>query len=1022
MGMSVPTEVVKLVEQFGQEAEAVRSSRFKEAWVRRDYIDPLFTALGWDVAYEHRGAQMFREVILEDTLKVEGATKAPDYCFYVKNDRKFFVEAKKPSVHLLDGRAAAFQVRRYAWSAKLPLSLLTDFEELAVYDCRIRPVKDDKASTARNLYMGYEEYPDRWDEIASLFSKEAVLSGSLDAYVQEPRKKKGVAPVDQEFLKEMESWREMLAKDFALRNPSLTGRELNYAVQMTIDRIVFLRICEDRGIEDYGNLESLLGKDNVYEELCGVFKEADDRYNSGLFHFREERGRNELPDDLTPNLRLADRPLNKIIKGLYYPESPYQFSVMPVEIMGQVYEQFLGKVISINTNHRVVIEEKPEVRKAGGVYYTPSYIVEYIVKNTVGKLVEGKTPQQVSKLRILDPACGSGSFLIGAYDYLLEWHRQWYVDNGADKHAKLLYEGPSGEWQLKSAEKKRILLNNIHGVDIDPQAVEVTKLSLLLKVLEDETNESINSQLTFFKERALPDLDNNIKWGNSLIGSDFYENEQMMLLDEEEHYRINVFDWKAAFPKVFSKRDPGFDAVIGNPPYLRIQGLQEHYGKQLDYFIEHYASAVKRFDLYLLFTEKGVQLLNTSGYLGFIIPHKFLNSAFGSGLRDFLVKSSALESFISFGSNLIFDQASTYTGIITVRKAKNRLFSYYEFPIVPTQELQTGLACLEEEDFAIYDPQDLSSNPWAFGSTSTQKLLSKLGQKSATVGDVFESVFQGIVTGADAIYFLKPMIENGKTVEVFSKREGKHVTIEKAALRPLLKGDDVNRYAPPKFGHYCIYPYKLVKNKTVILEEVEFSTEFPLAYAYLQKFRDELTDLRVKYKTNPRYWYSCHRGRSIVAFASDRIITSEISFGCNMTLDTEGLYHNTTVYSLLPSQSFQEDKLYWLGLLNSKVMWWFLKNTGNVLRGGYFRFKTNYLKPFPVPTINFTDPEDVAHHNRMVGLVERMLSLHEKLAAARINQEKTVIQRQIDATDHQIDALVYELYELNEEEIEIVEG
>ncbi len=447
--MSVPAQVVKLVDQFRDQLQAVKTPQYKEAWVRINYIDPFFKALGWDVHQENSGTLFHKEVVHEDSLRVEGAMKAPDYCFYNGGARKFFVEAKKPSVNLFDGKAAAFQVRRYAWSAKLPLSVLTDFEELAIYDCRVRPQKEDKASTARSLYMTYEEYPDRWDEVYSLFSKEAVLSGVLDAYTQDLKKKRGIATVDDAFLKEMESWRETLAKDLARRNPSLTRRELNYAVQMTIDRIVFLRICEDRGIEDYGNLESLAGKDNVYGRLRDAFEDADDKYNSGLFHFREEKGRDELPDDLTLKLELSDQPLKKIIKGLYYPESPYQFSVMPVEIMGQVYEQFLGKVISVASDHRVVIEEKPEVRKAGGVYYTPSYIVDYIVENTVGKLLEGKTPRQVSKLKVLDPACGSGSFLIGAYTYLLEWHRRWYVDNGSEKQrGKVLYEGPRACYEL----------------------------------------------------------------------------------------------------------------------------------------------------------------------------------------------------------------------------------------------------------------------------------------------------------------------------------------------------------------------------------------------------------------------------------------------------------------------------------------------------------------------------------------------------------------------------------------------
>jgi len=240
-----------------------------------------------------------------------------------------------------------------------------------------------------------------------------------------------------------------------------------------------------------------------------------------------------------------------------------------------VYEQFLGKIIRLTSKHRAIIEEKPEVRKAGGVYYTPTYIVNYIVKQTVGKLVEDKKPWPrgaVSKLKILDPACGSGSFLLGAYQYLLDWHRDQYVNDDPEKWAKgktpRLYRTYKEEWRLTTDERKRILLNNIYGVDIDPQAVEVTKLSLLLKVLEGEDEQSIGKQMALFQERVLPDLADNIKCGNSLIGPDFHEIQQMSLLDEEEMYRVNAFDWEAEFSKIMQAG--GFDAVIGNPPYVII--------------------------------------------------------------------------------------------------------------------------------------------------------------------------------------------------------------------------------------------------------------------------------------------------------------------------------------------------------------------------------------------------------------------------------------------------------------------
>src|SRR5271157_4119006 len=486
-----------LVKRFSQNKESYSASSYNETQLRQEFLNPFFEALGWDVSNKQGFAEAYKEVIHEDAVKIGTATKAPDYSFRVGGTRKFFVEAKKPFVNIKEDISPAFQLRRYAWSAKLPLSVLTDFEEFAVYDCRLKPVKTDKASIGRILYIKYDEYEKRWEEIASVFSKEAVLKGSFDRYAETNRAKKGTTEVDDAFLSEIENWRGMLARNIAIRNEKLSTRELNFAVQRTIDRLIFLRICEDRGIEDYGRLQSHLNGENVYKRLCVLFREADDRYNSGLFHFREEKGRGETPDSTTLSLDIDDKVLKEIIQNLYYPDSAYEFSVLPSDILGQVYEQFLGKVIRLTTGHRAIVDDKPEVKKAGGVFYTPTYIVDYIVKNTVGKLLENKTPKQAAALRILDPACGSGSFLIGAFQYLLDWHKNYYTDNGKiSKGSKGNPLTPDGH--LTTSEKKRILLNNIFGVDIDVNAVEVTKLSLLLKCMEGETEASINQQFKLF--------------------------------------------------------------------------------------------------------------------------------------------------------------------------------------------------------------------------------------------------------------------------------------------------------------------------------------------------------------------------------------------------------------------------------------------------------------------------------------------------------------------------------------------
>jgi hypothetical protein len=278
----------------------------------------MFKCLGWDMDNEQGYAEAYKDVIHEASLKIGGETKAPDYCFRIGGTAKFYLEAKKPAVNIHKDPAPAYQLRRYGWSKKLPLSILTDFEEFAVYDCRFRPQMGDRPSAARILYLRYDDYPQRWDDIAGIFARDSILKGSFDKYAESKKAKHGTAPVDDAFLSEIEEWRMNLAKNFALRNRQLTPRELNYAVQMTIDRIIFLRMCEDRGIEPYGQLRKLLANKNIYGQLCELFEKADQRYNSGLFHFSKEPDRGEEPDTLTPKLLIDD----KIIKTLYYPDSP----------------------------------------------------------------------------------------------------------------------------------------------------------------------------------------------------------------------------------------------------------------------------------------------------------------------------------------------------------------------------------------------------------------------------------------------------------------------------------------------------------------------------------------------------------------------------------------------------------------------------------------------------------------------------------------------------------------------------
>ena len=657
--MPAPEIIHQLVQQFTDNRDAYRSGRYNEAQLRQEFLNPFFEALGWDVSNRKGFSINYREVVHEDSIHIKGSphAKAPDYAFRLGGVRKFFVEAKKPAEDIQFDRELAYQLKVYAWNVGLPISILTDFEEFAVYDCRNKPNPSDSPAAARIMYIRFDQYLEKWDELENIFSPTAIQKGAFDRYVADTSSKKGTTHVDDAFLADIEEWRTLLARNIALRNQHVVNeRQLNYAVQMTIDRIIFLRICEDRGIEPTNQLLELSKSKDIYPQMVQLFQRADLKYNSGLFHFKSEKGESNHADKLTPHLVIDDKVLKEIIKDLYYP-CPYIFKEIPVEILGQVYEQFLGKVIRLTPGHKAVIEEKPEVRKAGGVYYTPSYIVDYIVANTVGKLVEGKSPEQVSQLKIVDPACGSGSFLLGAFQYLLDWHESWYLANQPEKWAKgkqpALIPTEGGDWKLTTAEKKRILVNNIYGVDIDAQAVEVTKLSLLLKVLEEESG-----QLSLGLERVLPDLGDNIKCGNSLIGWDYFEGQ--LIPDEKELERVNPFDWQRNFPQVFARG--GFDAVIGNPPYGAEYSKSEN-----NYLFNKFKNQEYQIDSYLIFMEQSLIISRGKGSVGVIIPNTWLLNLLAIQIRKHLFENTSIESIVHYIKK-VFVKVTVDTEVVIFRK------------------------------------------------------------------------------------------------------------------------------------------------------------------------------------------------------------------------------------------------------------------------------------------------------------------------------------------------------------------
>jgi len=978
--MQIPKELAKeqisqLIERFDDHIDEYKRGSYNETQTRVDYINPFFKALGWDINNEQGLAEAYREVIHEYKLKTGGTTKAPDYCFTVYGQRKFFVDAKKPSINVKSDISPAYQVRRYGWSAKLAIAIVTDFEEFSIYDCSKKPNQNDRSSVSRIQYLTYKDYLKEFDFIWETFSKERILKGSFDKYVQTDTKKRGTATVDKEFLKEIDEWRKYLATTIALRNAILSEDEINYAVQKTVDRIIFLRICEDRGVEQYGNLKKAIQKGDLYKNLFELFHIADEKYNSGLFNFKE--------DNITSNLIIDNKVIKNIIQELYYPHSPFEFSVLPADILGSVYEQFLGKTIRLTKAHQAKIEEKPEVRKAGGVYYTPKYIVDYIVENTVGKLLNGKTPKQVEKLKICDPACGSGSFLIGAYQYLLNWHLKYYIDN-PPKKKKDLPLSPDGN--LTTAEKKRILLNNIYGVDIDPQAAEVTKLNLLLKALEGETQASISKQLSFFNERVLPNLGDNIKCGNSLIGNDFYDNQLDLFPDQIK--KINAFDWEEGFPEVFNQG--GFDAVIGNPPWVRQELISEHKG----YFESHYKTYHGVADLYQYFIEKGVSILNESGYFSYIVASKWLRAKYGQPLRIWL-KNHTINLLIDFGDLPIFRSATTYSSILNISKSKRPSVK------VPVAEIDT----LEFENLSEYVKQQtniiskdlLEDSGWSLKDETEINLIKKLNKNCAPLESyVNKKIYRGVLTG-----YNKAFIIDDTTRKELIKSDSR----SKKIIKPFLVGKDIKRYQPPASEIYLIFTRRGID-----------INKYPAIKSHLSKFKENLMPKPNDWKGDKwpgrkpgKYeWYEIQDTVDYYKeFEKIKLLWPGISRQVTaFTLDEKNYYGNDNNQLIISADKFL------LGILNSKASKYFLSNTCDKVQGGFYRLKIIYVAQIPIP--NKRNPE-------IEKLVSNILQLNKQLQATKLDTQRQQIQRTIVHTERKIDELVYGLYGLNKEEIEIIE-
>lgn len=965
-------EVERLVRKFKNLSAAARKA-YNEDNTRKDFILPLFRALEWDT---------------QDSAQVSAEEKVSrgwvDFSFRISGVPRFFLETKRMSEDLTKPQWVR-QAMDYAWTKGVTWALLSDFEGLRVFNAEW---KEDNPLRAQFIDFGVDTYLADFERLWWL-SRPQTVAGTLDREAEKVGKKARREPVSQHLFDDLKAWRQFLYKNVRASNPLWSPAQLDAAVLRLLNRLIFLRAAEDRQVEPpllrplLRELRDQKRVRDLWPELAKLFRQADATYDSQLF----EHG-------LVDTLKWDSSPLEVLIEGLYGKQFLlYNFNAIDADVLGTAYEQYLGHIVASEASPAAEVVEKRAKRKSQGIFYTPTFVVKYIVGQTLGRYLDEHGYNPGRPVRILDMACGSGSFLIEAFDVLDRHVAEMRGD--LTPHPPLLAgEGAQGE-RLDfhdHARQMELLTGCIYGVDKDEQAVAVARLNLLLKALHTRDR--------------LPMLAN-IRCGDSLISG---TTDELRAAFGPNWQDKRPFNWRKEFPEVFpplpglgeGEGGEGFDVIVGNPPYVR----QETLGEAFKAFVAgRYATHAGTADLYVYFIEQAMQLLKPGGYFGFIVANKWLRANYGGPLRRWL-KGQHIVEIVDFGDLPVFQSATTYPCILILRK--DAPAATLRVTQVKSLDFANLADVVEAQSYQVTQAE-LDDAGWSLSPNATQAILNKMRTRGVPLGEYVDGrLFYGIKTGLNEAFVITSAIRDRLISEDARSEE---------IIKPFLVGRDVKRYAPLGVGRYVIFTKRGV--------DID---RYPAIKNYLLPFRQRLMPKPPDWKgpdwegrkPGPYEWYEIQDTVDYFAeFEKPKIMWPGISAEVSaFAFDPLGIYGNDN------TQVIGVADHYLLGTLNSKLSRLFLMGIADAVRGGYYRLKMSYVSQIPIRRINFSDLTDVARHDRIVALVDEMLALQrEHAAAARVYDDaREGLARRIAAVDAAIDREVYALYGLTEAEIALVAG
>lgn len=973
----------------------------------RTWLNQLLAIFDWDV---RDTSQILQEKVLskEEKEKLKGIgskNTRPDYTFKIAKQKLTFLDAKDITVKISNDVEAAFQIKSYGWSILAPCAFISNFEEFAIYDCTYTPKQGQDPNLGR-IYFKIDDYIANYEILEEHLLKENIYKGRLnEIYSTTLKDNKYIEKItpDLKFAQQLSDFRLALATDILKNNPEYIGNNsanLSYIVQVIINRILFIRVCEARKIEEEGLLISF--KDKGFWD---VFKA------SSYFEFYKHYD-GPLFDRISAihEIKISNEVFDSLLQFLYYP-SPYRFDVIPTKLLSDIYEIFLSKKILIEGDD-VKDEIKSEYLKTKGAISTPQYIVQEVIKRTIPRnRLHDLGIENILAQKILDIACGSGVFAIEAYDYLEDIFKELYVASNHPDFKQYFIENET-DVIINLLGKKALLDNCIFGVDIDPEAVEVAKMSLSLKIVDTSDYIECYNEIGIFGSKILNGIGNNIRCGNSLVESDIEDLYPEIAENVAELLKTNIFDWngKYGFKEIFEQKG-GFDYIIGNPPYVEVK----NYNKDLEfmhrYIKEKFPSAKNgKVDLAIPFIEKGISLLNPSGRLGFIIQKRFFKTEYGKKIRELITASNYISSVIDFETTSIFKDRITYVAILVLDKSSPEYFSFKLFKgnveTLASQLRETETSDITPKQYSILPATAVNANPWSFDDEELMTVKTKL-LKLGCLGD-YAKVRVGIQVLWDKAYHIKPIsIENG--IIKGKSHIDDAIEIELEACRPLICNEDFHPYRSDKADVFVIFPYH-ISNRVPF---PDFKKTFPLASSYLEKHQKAIQD-NVETWQEAENWHLYTRVQNHGA-TYPKILIPMTALDTFATLSmSDKTYCDNVNVNFIDAPEKDENTLYALSaIINSTIYSVLARSIANPQTNGYFKFNKQFLEPVPFPCENFKN--NFKLKTNLANIAKQIQDLQNKYKKSS-PVEKTTYERLLLSQWNLLDELCYQFYGLTDDE------